>query len=185
MLFFAVLLFDKLGIIQINMSAIIFALSFHYVRSSLMKKEKHGLEVPPSGWRSNFLVDCCYHGGVAFHFPYHPCMVYLPTFGWYKSTKRRWIYHTWILWDWIWIFPWYHFIFTIFFPWTKDWFCRDTARPLNRSLTASPLKKVTGLPQIKDCAWFFFRGYGGATPRKLTYRLNAGTRRLCSFLSHG
>ena len=30
--------------------------------------------------------------------PYHPCMVYLPTFT-TKSTKCTWIYHTWMVWD--------------------------------------------------------------------------------------
>ena len=33
-----------------------------------------------------------------FQIPYHPCMVYVPTFT-IKPPKCRWIFHTWILWD--------------------------------------------------------------------------------------
>ena len=32
-------------------------------------------------------------------YPYHPCMVYLPTYGWFVYGKCREIYHTWIVWD--------------------------------------------------------------------------------------
>ena len=38
-------------------------------------------------------------------YPYHPCMVYLAIHLPYKSTKCRYIYHTWILWVYTCPFP--------------------------------------------------------------------------------
>ena len=33
-------------------------------------------------------------------YPYHPCMVYLPTFGWFlMGNVGKYLYHTWMLWD--------------------------------------------------------------------------------------
>ena len=109
------------------MSAIIFALSFHFVRSSLMKKNM--------AWRSLQAAEeaafwwTVVTMGWHFIFPYHPCMVYF-TYIWFHTN------------------------------------------PPNVGEYTSPTDPM---------GFDFFRGYGGLLPEKLTYRLNAGTRRLCSF----
>ena len=53
-----------------------------------------------------FIVDLCrlcqacvFFCHLCCLYPYHPCMVYLPTDIYHKkSTKCKWICHTWILW---------------------------------------------------------------------------------------
>ena len=87
-------------------------------------------------------------------FPYHPCEIYLPTFGSFFSGKCRYIYHTWI----VWVVVWNCFLVCEIVPLGLGEGAQSSGELSTR---ACFWNLDLGLSPLPGCQWRFFRFIGG------------------------